>query len=540
MNDHTLVRIPQTKIALALTLTLTSTACSKDVLKEHVRPLRLEAAPSGGPGWGSASGTTSVTAPLHPDPDAGLVSDASLTAPPNTQGPATPNPAASDSTRDAGTVDLDASTTAPSSSPSAASSLATTAPTNSSPAPGSSQPVSSAEPNIPGPDPSTTPAPSAVPTTEIPATPSAYERPFTKANLLSAIGTCALEGYREFVTFAKVLDDATQSFAASPDAAHVAVAREAWVAAMASWQRQEPFRFGPAAKVAEPGGQDLREAIYAFPLANYCKVDQQVVDGSYSADAFASSLPSARGLSTLEYLLFNESAGNACYSSLAINSTGAWNALGDEIWARRAAYAARTALDVREVADTLEHAWDPDGGNFLEQLAAAGESGSAYSSTQKAFNSVSNGMFYIEKELKDWKLGWPLGLVPDCVNAPGTCPNEYESRYARRSLDHVRQNLIGFRRIFEGCGPNYSGLGFDDWLKQIGAQDLAERMREELVQAQASVDTLEPSLEQLFASDPTRARTLHTELKHLTDLLKTEFITVLNLELPKGAEGDND
>jgi uncharacterized protein len=382
-----------------------------------------------------------------------------------------------------------------------------------------------------------TPVPSPTTPTE---TPSAYHQPFTKANLLEAFSECTLATYREFEDAAHELELVSHEFAASPDAEHVQVAREAWFAAIASWQRAEPFRFGPAALASEPGGLDLRDQIYAFPLANTCKVDQQIVDLTYEASSFSTSLSSARGLSTLEYLLFNESAGNSCYAAFAINANGSWAALGDQIWTRRADYAARTAEDVSNLAHTLVEAWEPDGGDFRAELADAGNGSGTFSSAQQAFNAVSDGMFYVEKEVKDLKLGWPLGLVVDCVNAPDPCPNDVESRYARRSLDHIRQNLIGFRRLFEGCGADYSGLGYDDWLQSIGAEDLAARMRTALIGAQAKVEELEPSLEQLLLSDIARARQLHTALKALTDLLKTEFVTVLNLELPKGAEGDND
>ena len=48
------------------------------------------------------------------------------------------------------------------------------------------------------------------------------------------------------------------------------------------------------------------------------------------------------------------------------------------------------------------------------------------------------------------------------------------------------------------------------------------------------------SLEQALATDPAKVMTVYTAFKGLTDLLKTEFVTVLNLELPKTTQGDND
>ena len=40
--------------------------------------------------------------------------------------------------------------------------------------------------------------------------------------------------------------------------------------------------------------------------------------------------------------------------------------------------------------------------------------------------------------------------------------------------------------------------------------------------------------------DVASVRAVHAAVKNLTDVLKTDFVTVLDLELPKKAEGDND
>jgi predicted lipoprotein len=366
------------------------------------------------------------------------------------------------------------------------------------------------------------------------------EKPFSKPNLLEAVGHCALASYAEFEGHAANLAAATAALAQTSDEAAALSARAAWRTSMASWQRAEPFGFGPAARAGAPGGQDLRDGIYVFPLANYCQVDQQIVNQTYASADFATSLASARGLSALEYLLFNASAGNACLAALSINSSGAWAALGEQIWQRRANYAERAAQAVLERAQLLVNAWHPERGNFLAQLTAASQGSATFSNAQQAFNAISDGLFYIEKEVKDWKLGWPLGLVPDCVNAPAACPTEVESRYAVASTDHLRQNLVGFRRVFQGCGPDYTGLGFDDWLVEVGAADLALAMVQATEAAQAAVEALDPPLEQAMFVDPSRVRAVHTAIKAITDPLKTELVTVLNLDLPKASEGDND
>ena len=152
-------------------------------------------------------------------------------------------------------------------------------------------------------------------------------------------------------------------------------------------------------------------------------------------------------------------------------------------------------------------------------------------------NAVWHGIFYIEKEVKDYKLGIPLG-VSECVI--GLCPESLESRFANVSTANIRQNYLGFRRLFQGCGGNYSGLGFDDWLDAIGASDLRARMLTALDGAQQAIDALDPPLEISITQDTDRVWAVYTALKQLTDLLKSEFVTVLDLELPAGAGSDND
>ena len=51
---------------------------------------------------------------------------------------------------------------------------------------------------------------------------------------------------------------------------------------------------------------------------------------------------------------------------------------------------------------------------------------------------------------------------------------------------------------------------------------------------------MDPPIEQAIVSDTAKVSTLHTRLKVLTDLMKTEFVSVLNLDPPAGVEGDND
>jgi uncharacterized protein len=363
---------------------------------------------------------------------------------------------------------------------------------------------------------------------------------FSKHGLLEAAADCAVARYQEFTELAATLRDATAALAADPTSeSKLADARVAWLAAESSWQVAEPWSFGPAARSSEPGGQDLRDQIYAWPLGSRCKMDQQLVDKSYEAAGFPQSLISGRGLGAVEYLLFYfDGTDNACSSVAAINSLGTWAAIPTaELRVRKAVYAAAAAKDIAARADALLAAWAPSGGDFRKQLVEAGGASAVFSSEQAALNAVSNAMFYIEKEVKDFKVAKPLGLL-DCPTA--TCPQAIESQFAHVASANIINNLVGFRLAFEGCGGGELALGFDDWLVHVGAASLADDMSAAIEAAHATAVGMDPPLDTAIYDDLGEVEALHASIKGVTDLLKTEMVTVLDLELPKTSEGDND
>lgn len=367
---------------------------------------------------------------------------------------------------------------------------------------------------------------------------AAPDVPFSKPALLSQLADCAVAHYQHFAAQADELEKAASGHAAARTPATSSSARGAFVQAMAAWQQAELFRFGPAAQATEPGGQDFRDNIYAWPLFGRCKVEEQLVSQAYSDPGFATSLINGRGLGALEYTLYYSGSDNACTQFSAINANGTWAALGDpELALRKAHYAAAVAKDVRARSLGLLSAWSPSGGNFRFELAKAGSGSAVFASDQKALNAVSDALFYIEREVKDLKLGRPIGLV-ECFTA--TCPEAVESPYAGLSVDHVRQNLIALRRLFHGCYPGNTGLGFEDWLRAVGASDIADDLGAAIAGALVATTTIDLPLEQAVVAEPAQAAALHQAIKQISDLLKVEFVTVLNLELPKTVVGDND
>jgi hypothetical protein len=222
-----------------------------------------------------------------------------------------------------------------------------------------------------------------------------------------------------------------------------------------------------------------------------------------------------------------------------MNTQGSWAAIAGELEQRRADYVATLGKLLHDRALALMAAWEAGQGNFVGELASAGNGSTVYATDHAALNALSDALFYLDTVTKDVKLAVPAGLS-DCAEV--VCPEALESTYAGFSKEEVRNNLLGFAAAFHG-GPRDDGeaLGFDDWLAAVGAGDLATRMGDDIEAALTAVDAIEEDdLADALMSDRSSVEGLYFAVKAITDNLKSQFITVLDLEIPKSAEGDND
>lgn len=360
---------------------------------------------------------------------------------------------------------------------------------------------------------------------------------FSKTALLQGIADCALGLYKDFNTAAVALQAAVAAYAAGPSAQALTSAQSAWRVAMGKWQQAEAFQFGPVAGTGEVAGQGLRDQIYSFPTVSRCQVDVQLVNQVYAKPDFGNTFINARGLGALEYLLFYAGTANACPALNEINTKGTWAALSSPaLQKRRADYAlaAANALVVR--GQQVVAAWEA--GGFKQQFQSAGVSSTVFATDQAALNAAFDGLFFVEFAVRDAKLGTPLGVTLDCASTP--CPEALESPYARESTTNVINNLVGVKRLLLGCDANGDAIGFDDWLVATNQQVVADQLRSALNNAIGLATTLAPPLEDAISTAPQKVTALRESVRTLTMLLKMQFASVLNLDLPMSVEGDND
>lgn len=329
---------------------------------------------------------------------------------------------------------------------------------------------------------------------------------------------------------------ATLASADAPlDADKTLAAQDAWRDVMHVMQRANLMEIGPAAIAMSPGGMGVSDELYAWPLINRCKVDETIVSKEYETlETVASFSPNVRGLLTMEYLLFPP-AGNACPETSPLNMFNQWLLVND-LPARRARYAHNAALVALDQATRLRFAWEPTHGNFLASVNAPGEGASPYADVQQLLNALSDAIFYLYSDTRDLKVAYPAGIN----TLDGTRPLSVESLHAGASLAHIRDNIVAFREVFTGGAPGTTNLGFDDLLASVGQTALSDDILVKIDVALAAADAVPGPLETAVNTHPTEVYALYEALKAISDILKSQFISVLGLQAPASAAGDND
>jgi hypothetical protein len=120
-------------------------------------------------------------------------------------------------------------------------------------------------------------------------------------------------------------------------------------------------------------------------------------------------------------------------------------------------------------------------------------------------------------------------------------PELTESPFARLSVAHIRENLIGTRAAFVGTDTDgVDGPGFDDLLDDAGHTAAATDMIGKLDAAITAAVAFNGTLEDALVTDPQRVRDLHAVVKTFTDELKGTLPSLLGLRVPDEGAGDND
>ena len=330
-------------------------------------------------------------------------------------------------------------------------------------------------------------------------------------------------------------------------------AQQDWLSMMAQWQQIELHQVGPVATNAVA----LRARIHSYGSTSgldTCMVDRNVVRAGDEGFSISQWQYPARGLEAIEYLLFNDDLSFTCTS--IEEQTPVWQEMSEqEQRLARCEYMLLTAEDISSAATMITESWSGSEG-FRAKFTGI-------ENVSEQLQALSDGLFYLEKTTKDIKLGITTG-----IKGAGTgtdfcetvaCPERVESPFSHSSLKNIRNNLVGFWAIYTGG----NGLGFDDLIQAKGLSSVNVGFGNEVQSAIDFIDSMLANDLQLYAqtqailennhqsecansqgSDSLEttytACALHTKLKLISDRLRTDFITAVNVSLPQSAQSDGD
>jgi uncharacterized protein len=130
------------------------------------------------------------------------------------------------------------------------------------------------------------------------------------------------------------------------------------------------------------------------------------------------------------------------------------------------------------------------------------------------------------------------------VNSCGTvgerCDAEVEHLLSDHGKESIVLNLRALRTAFTGAAEGTEGPAFDDFLIEVGAEALAAKMVAQLDAAIAAAEAIPTSYNVALSSNRDAVVAAHAALKLFTDDLKSQFLTVLGLDIPDDVAGDND
>ena len=361
-----------------------------------------------------------------------------------------------------------------------------------------------------------------------------------------------LPEYREFSADAQTLvsavDDYCASIGSADEASKSQAAKAQWIASMAQWQTLEAYLVGPVAA----NSNNIRNRINLFAdkiSINTCQLDRTTLAVSEDSSSVDISVlgNNQRGFGGLQYLLFGSDALYSCSGE----APEAWTALSSSQRATaRCQQAEKIAEHVAGLANDLVDDWDIEKRNYRSKFINPGKVG-----TQ--LQALSDGLFYMEFQVKDAKLRVPLGIRSDSGTNCGVnaCPEAVEYGVSETSLLAIKSNLEGFKAAFTGNG----GYSFDDVMIDQGFADVAALyvtlVDDAIAVIDASPESLKTDAQTLegmpngtcanISANPDsnnalKACLLYGKVKRITDELKTSFVAIVDLNIPDRAQSDND
>ncbi len=286
--------------------------------------------------------------------------------------------------------------------------------------------------------------------------PDPTEETYDAGSMLSNFANnVVLATYSELDSKAGDLLAAVKALEADTTQANLEKAQQAWIATRTPWEQSEAFLFGPV------DTQGLDPALDSWPV-DHVNLQSVLDSGDDLTVDYVSGLEDTqKGFHTIEFLLFREGD----------------QRMADDITDRELQYLVSTIMNLKDSTSQLRLAWAPEGENFSNTVASAGEEGNpVYRSQSAAVQEVVGGLIVIADEVAN-------GKIADPYNEEDT--TKVESQFSFNSISDFQDNIRGIQNVYMGKFKS-DGQGLNEFVNGKDA-DLDSRFQSEV---QKAIDTI--------------------------------------------------
>jgi uncharacterized protein len=325
-----------------------------------------------------------------------------------------------------------------------------------------------------------------------------------------------LPAYQSLGVAVNSLDSAITDFNAGPNSTKLSNVQALFKTAYIAWESVSEYNYFGPAYTAQPN----LAGINIFPTTTTL-IDSNIRVNNDNVTTFANT--AAKGFPALDYLLFG--AGN----NTLVNYTT------DASAANRQKYLAAVSTDIKTEVTAVVNGWSASGGNYINTFVT-GSGNSISSSLGLLINSMDQDF----ENLKNYRLGVPLGLIPVGVTSP-VLPNEVEAYYSGISSALAQAQLKAVQGIYLGTGGKGNGLGLITYVIATKAQYngglLSDAIKSAFALDVTDMQAVPDPMSQSIQTNPSLATAAFTESQKLVALLKTDMPSSLGVLI---TYGDND
>lgn len=343
---------------------------------------------------------------------------------------------------------------------------------------------------------------------------------FSNQEILENIGQKLIPAaYLDVLNASVALQQAASDYQANPVTGNLQLLRQRWQTTAKKIKGVEGVYFGPSGSLfldanLDPGMRGYSVCNRTSDCAT--SVDSIIAGSStISAATVGNQGAGVRGITAIEYLIFDDGAGSSSLTDVTSALTG-----------RRLQYLVAACDDLVHTAGQLYNNWDPAGLDYGRQIARAGAGSNVYSRQLDAISAIISALLTISENVQDTKIGFPAGL--SAKSGGSTHPDSVEYPYSNASLNAIESSILSLRLIYTGSeDPEEKAAGLDDL---VAAQnpDLNEDIKnqiEKILKRVSEIRTNSGTLRTAIAGNPASVNSLYNEVRDLRILLATDLVS---------------